>query len=293
MNPLVSILIPVCNGSSYLAQCIDSALAQSYDNTEIVVVDDHSTDDSIALVLSYKNPKIRFFKNEGLKGVGHCWNTCTSMAQGDYYCFLHQDDCLHPDYLNVMLSEMLKIKATILYCPAYNVDKDFNKQSSFFNNIKYWLSRRNPRFTLETIKPLFMYDLIMCPTVFYDRNKMKQIGPYVTEYRTAIDYDMWFRIVLEGGVIQYVPKKLYYYRYHAEMETKKIRKDFTKYKEDFELKERVRNDLAKKGVFISRLALKKSIFVILFKDALQDLFHLEYLGCIQKILYVFKIINLN
>ena len=61
-NPLVTIVVPVYNGESFIEKALDSALAQTYENTEIVIVNDGSTDSTEKIVKSFNSPKIRYFK---------------------------------------------------------------------------------------------------------------------------------------------------------------------------------------------------------------------------------------
>ena len=91
-NPLVSIIIPVYNGSKYMRQAIDSALRQSYKNIEIIVVNDGSDDngETDKTALSYGD-KIRYFKKEN-GGVSSALNLGIREMKGDYFSWLSHDD---------------------------------------------------------------------------------------------------------------------------------------------------------------------------------------------------------
>ncbi len=88
---LVSVLIPVFNGSKYLRQAIDSVLAQTYPALEIVAVDDGSTDDSAAILAAYGD-RVRCFRQPNSGSVGIARNACLREARGEYLAFLDQDD---------------------------------------------------------------------------------------------------------------------------------------------------------------------------------------------------------
>lgn len=96
-NPKVSIIIPVYNGSNYLAEAIDSALAQTYNNIEIIVVNDGSTDKGKTekICREYGN-KIRYFKKEN-GGVGSALNLGIKNMTGEYFAWLSHDDLFQPD----------------------------------------------------------------------------------------------------------------------------------------------------------------------------------------------------
>ena len=95
----VSIVIPVYNVEKYICRCIDSVLAQSYKNFEVVVVDDQSPDRSIELVESYQSEKIRIIRHVQNRGLPASRNTGVKHCHGDYLLFLDSDDFLKPHAL--------------------------------------------------------------------------------------------------------------------------------------------------------------------------------------------------
>jgi glycosyltransferase involved in cell wall biosynthesis len=98
--PVVSICIPNYNYARFLPEAIESALAQTYAHTEIVVVDDASTDDSMAVLERYRsNPKVRVFRNEKTTTIAPNHNIAASHARGDYLSFLSSDDVLKPTFV--------------------------------------------------------------------------------------------------------------------------------------------------------------------------------------------------
>ena len=108
MNDLISVIIPVYNAEAYLPACIESALSQNDVATEILLVDDGSTDSSLAICDSYgaKHGAVRVFHTEN-RGVSHARNIGLDNASGEYITFLDADDALLPDALRT-LSEILR-----------------------------------------------------------------------------------------------------------------------------------------------------------------------------------------
>lgn len=92
-RPLVSVVLPVYNSQAYLSQCLDSILAQSLENIEIICIDDGSTDDSLAILRSYENKdsRVRVVSQQNA-GAGAARNTGLRMARGKYLSFLDADD---------------------------------------------------------------------------------------------------------------------------------------------------------------------------------------------------------
>src|SRR5947207_186954 len=103
MNPRVSVCVPTFNGAKYLRACIDSAFTQTFQEFEVIVVDDCSTDHTVEVVESYKDQRLSLFRNERNKGLVGNWNECVRRAQGDFIKFLFQDDVLYPQCVARMM----------------------------------------------------------------------------------------------------------------------------------------------------------------------------------------------
>lgn len=99
-SPYISIIVPVFNAQSYIYRCIDSVLAQSLNNFELILVDDGSTDKSGAICDEYAlaDSRVRVF-HQSNGGVSRARNTGINQARGEYVCFVDSDDYLSPDYL--------------------------------------------------------------------------------------------------------------------------------------------------------------------------------------------------
>src|SRR6266851_5156683 len=103
VRPLVSICIPTSNGARWIGECLTSALAQSYQPIEILVVDDGSTDGTVELVQSLKDERTRVIVNELNEGMVNNWNKCIELARGDFIKFLFQDDVLYPGCIEQLM----------------------------------------------------------------------------------------------------------------------------------------------------------------------------------------------
>ncbi len=111
---LISVVIPVYNGERFIAGCMESVLAQTYTNYELIVVDDGSKDTTLGIIKEYaqREAKIKYVHTEN-KGVCHARNTGIELAAGDYITFLDADDRLRPNALAVM-TDLLKNNAADL-----------------------------------------------------------------------------------------------------------------------------------------------------------------------------------
>ena len=102
----VSVIMPIYNGAEYISKGIESILNQTYKNIELIVVDDGSVDDSKAIVESFNNSKIKYIYKENA-GVGEARNTGLINAQGDFVCFLDQDDWYDEDAIEYLLQKIV------------------------------------------------------------------------------------------------------------------------------------------------------------------------------------------
>jgi glycosyltransferase involved in cell wall biosynthesis len=91
-TPLISIVLPVHNAASYLRECLDSIVQQSFTNWELIAVDDGSEDNSIAILNSVSDPRIRIFRNESNRGASFTRNFAISKARGEYIALQDSDD---------------------------------------------------------------------------------------------------------------------------------------------------------------------------------------------------------
>jgi len=98
-KPLVSVIIPAYNRAKTLQRAIESVLAQSYQNFEIIIVDDASTDLTAETIKDFLTPKTRYFKHKNNKGPGAARNTGIKKSKGKFIAFLDSDDQWLPEKL--------------------------------------------------------------------------------------------------------------------------------------------------------------------------------------------------
>lgn len=155
--PKISVIIPIYNAEIYLRRCIDSVLAQTYRNLEIIVVDDGSSDTSGAICDEYtaKDNRVQIVHQKN-GGVSAARNAGLNLATGDYIGFVDADDYIAPDMYEYLLGLIQKCDADIAQCGAFTEDgvsfaaketyrtTHFSRSdwSLFYNNIWNKLYRR-------------------------------------------------------------------------------------------------------------------------------------------------------
>lgn len=116
-NPLISILLPVYNTSAYLHQCLDSVLAQTYTNLQVVLVDDGSKDNSLEICQQYaaKDSRVEVYHQEN-QGVATARNVLLSKIKGDYFLFVDSDDWIELDMVEFLIGKALTNNIEMVVC---------------------------------------------------------------------------------------------------------------------------------------------------------------------------------
>lgn len=119
-HPKVSILIPVYNRKDFIAECIQSALNQTFADFEIIVVDNASVDGTweICQKFAAEDQRIRIFKNDSNIGPVRNWMRCAQEAKGGLSKILFSDDCLEPNCLSEMVAKLDDLEVALVYCAA-------------------------------------------------------------------------------------------------------------------------------------------------------------------------------
>ena len=125
-KPKVSVIVPVYNVSNYIEKCLDSLFNQTYDNLEIIIVDDCSTDNSYNIVkklIKNKN-NVKLYKNETNKGLSYTRNFALSKSEGDYISYIDSDDYVPCNYYLELINKVLEEYSDVVVCDIILVDED-------------------------------------------------------------------------------------------------------------------------------------------------------------------------
>lgn len=215
-NFLVSIIIPVFNSEDYLAETIESAINQTWQNKEILLIDDGSTDNSLNIAKRYQCEWIKVFEQEN-KGASSARNYGLREAKGDYIQFLDADDLISSDKVKFQIELLADRKNHISICPIVYF-KNGNDPYSI-PVIHEWYSRGSDD-PLDFLVKLYGGQLvgpnyggmITIHSWLIPRNVIDKAGAWNESLSVDDDGEFFCRIVLNSDGILYSPDSINYYR---------------------------------------------------------------------------------
>lgn len=223
-TPRVSIIIPVYNGDPYLREAIDCALAQTYENLEVIVVNDGSRDDGAteAIALSYGD-KIRYIKKEN-GGVSSALNLGIQTMTGDYFSWLSHDDRYDPEKVATSISYLAQFperERLLVMCGGYYIDKHANH----LRDMHFDFERDTVYGGADVVEYLLKRSILDACCLLIPKTAFDECGLFHEDLRYNQDALMWFEIFCHGyGLVVCDDQKLVAYRLHA-TQTSKTRRD--------------------------------------------------------------------
>jgi glycosyltransferase involved in cell wall biosynthesis len=193
-KPLVSIIIPVFNGTNYIKEAIESALVQTYENIEIIVVNDGSQDGGKTeeIALSYGD-KIKYFAKEN-GGTSTALNLGIKNMKGEYFSWLSHDDTYYPDKIERQIFELSKLsdKNTIMMSDLDGIDENYKKiyKTNYNEHIKKFPPRENSR-----VHPIIYNQTHGC-TLLIPKVCFDIVGLFDEKELVAQDFEFFYRAFL-------------------------------------------------------------------------------------------------
>ncbi|WP_346689584.1 glycosyltransferase [uncultured Cloacibacillus sp.] len=200
--PLVSIIIPVYNGSNFLREAIDSALDQTYKNIEIIVVNDGSSDNGAteSIALSYED-RVRYYKKDN-GGVSSALNLGLKQMRGDYFSWLSHDDKYTSEKIQkeIELLAAYTNKKVVAYCGSQLIDKD--SKALAYRHLHTSLSEVQLNTWQEALKLLFVEGTYNGCAFLIPRAAFDSTGWFDEDLRFNQDALMWAKLFLnEYGIV--------------------------------------------------------------------------------------------
>ena len=222
-NPIVSVIIPNYNHAPYLKERIESVLAQSFQDFELIILDDCSTDSSREIIELYKsNDHVSHVvlnqENSGNTFVQ--WKRGVDLAKGQYVWIAESDDVAHPSFLEVIVAQMMQHpNAVLAFSHSFLIDDeghDLHINKHLNNNPDAVSVYDGARFARRAM--LRRNDIYNASMVVFRRDEFYNVDDNYRRYRTCGDWAFWMSLCLQGGVIE-VCRQLNSYRQHAKKVT--------------------------------------------------------------------------
>ncbi|WP_413165853.1 glycosyltransferase [Capilliphycus salinus ALCB114379] len=212
--PRVSVVIPTYNQEAYISQALDSVLKQTYQDFEIVIVNDASGDRTLEKIQEKKDPRIRLFSFEQNQGESAATNYGIQQARGELIALLHSDDVFVPQKLEKQVECLEKnpqFNAILTYPQLINSRGErLPPSDSFLQQV--FIQPNRTRF--QWLNSFFSKDNCLCQTsALIRRECYQQIGFYDPRFRQIPDFDFWVRFCLKYE-LYILPEPLVNYRVH-------------------------------------------------------------------------------
>lgn len=212
MSKLVSIVLPTYNGKDFLNKSIESCLNQTYQNIELIIINDCSTDTTEQIINSYTDSRIKYIKNETNQKLPKSLNIGFNFAIGDYFTWTSDDNFYDVTAIEKMVFALESQKVNLVCAPYFTIDnndvitgeRSVGKQSDVLID--------------NVVKACFLYK----------KEVHKKLNGYNPDLFLVEDYDFWIRATFGNFKFYQLTEKLYYYRFHENSLTETRRKDISR-----------------------------------------------------------------
>lgn len=212
MDDLISVVLPVYNGEKYLRESIESVTAQTYQNWELLILDDCSTDNSadIAMEFAKNDSRIHYYKNEMNLRLPRNLNRGFSLAKGNFLTWTSDDNRFKPEAFKKMHQALVSNKAQFVFASCRIIDAQGKEIEYIMVN---GLSKKK-LVGMNSVGACFMYT----------RKAYEEAGEYDPDLLFVEDFDYWQRLYAKFDAVT-INEILYEYRWHDDALTTTMRKD--------------------------------------------------------------------
>ena len=208
MNLLVSILIPAFNSEKWIRDTINSALAQTYSRTEIIIVDDGSTDNTLRIAREFESRRVKIISQSN-SGASAARNKALALAQGDYIQWLDADDLLAPDKISDQIRpDNHRLDDRILLSSSYGTFY-YRQNKAKFKVTKLW----HDLSPIDWLLTKFTDNVWMHPATWLVSRRLSELaGPWDEMLSFDDDGEFFCRVVAVSNGVKFVPEAKCFYR---------------------------------------------------------------------------------
>lgn len=210
--PRVSVIIPSYNHEKYIAEAIQSILDQTYQDFEIIITDDGSTDNTVEVIKTFQDSRIRLYCFNENQGAVAAANHCIQKAKGDFIALLNSDDVFFKNKLEKQI-EILEnnINVGAIFSYAQLIDENSNyivNEEHYYNKIFIQFNRSK----FEWLNYFFYNGNCLChPSILIKKECYETLGHYDPRFAQLPDFEYWIRLCKKYEIF-IIPKKLIKFR---------------------------------------------------------------------------------
>lgn len=217
MPPKVSVLVPTYNRARFLRDAIQSALAQTHQNIEVLVLDDASPDDTAEMVAEFAgDARLAYIRHPENRGIVANWRAGIEAAHGDFFCLLHDDDTIEPSFVEALLAPLVQDETLILsFCDHWEMDAAGGRLAKETEESSRRFRRRDlPPGRLAGFAQAAVID--GSPPIGATLFRRRLVLPQFIQDQAKGSIDAWlfYQCVKSGHGAYYVPERLMNHRVH-------------------------------------------------------------------------------
>lgn len=250
MTPFFSIIIPLYNKEKYIKATIDSVLSQTFQDFEIIIINDGSTDNSQTIIKSIIDDRIKFYIQDN-KGVSESRNAALSKSTGIYIALLDADDLWHPKYLETIHQLILSYPEQHVFSTAVTLETSSNNIRSVYSvgNLK-----DKEVYVVDYFESSYINTLLTSSSTVLHQSVFNKIGSYDTSIKSGEDTDLWIRIGMHYKVV-FINDPLVTYCYEKQSLSKRTKHMIDKSKLDQYLDQEAASPSLKKFMDLNRFSM--------------------------------------
>jgi len=221
-EPLVSIVVITYNSSKYVVETLDSIRLQTYQNIELIISDDASSDNTITICKSWlKQNESRYVRTEVVTspkntGIPANCNRGINVAHGEWVKLIAGDDVLCPDYLALCLKHIVNKKEQEIHFLYTNIERFGLEKPKGKSDLSKLKINKNSITAKEQFQILLRYNPILAVSFISHNETLKKLGGFNEKYPLFEDWPMWLNITQMGYKIHYLDIVGVKYRMHSE-----------------------------------------------------------------------------
>lgn len=231
-QPWLSVVMPTYNGASHVAAALDSVAAAGAADVEVIVVDDGSTDETLAIVESFADRfALRVATPERTGNWVASTNRAIALARGHYLCCLHQDDCWLPRRLELLRAAVGRHgDVALAFHPARYIDAAGRELGTWRCPFSGHEGLLDPALLVSR---LLVQNFLSVPAPLFSRAAVAAVGGLDEDLWYTADWDLWLKLAAAGPSL-YVPEVLACFRIHPESQTANRSADTVEFRRQLE-----------------------------------------------------------